>query len=130
MQCCSVMWQHTVLELKGAKALRDRLYAICLKSVRTHRSDISEQMEMREGQLNNGTCAPQSAETEEELRGMQGGFHAVLSDMCHNTVGSVVADVARSLALATAAAKIALGPFFQQLPLTGRRHMHPRYSDS
>ncbi|EIE24057.1 23S ribosomal RNA methyltransferase [Coccomyxa subellipsoidea C-169] len=38
-----------------------------------------------------------------------GGFHAVLSDMCHSTVGNSAADVLRSLELAQTAAAIAVG---------------------
>ena len=37
------------------------------------------------------------------------GFHVVLSDMCHSTMGSSSADVLRSLDLATCAAQLALG---------------------
>ena len=37
------------------------------------------------------------------------GFHVVLSDMCHNTVGNSAADVLRSLELAQSAAAIAVG---------------------
>jgi 23S rRNA U2552 (ribose-2'-O)-methylase RlmE/FtsJ len=37
------------------------------------------------------------------------GFNAVLSDMCHSTLGVAAADVARSLELAQTAATMALG---------------------
>ena len=37
------------------------------------------------------------------------GYHAVLSDMCHSTLGWAVADVARSLRLAWRASELALG---------------------
>jgi 23S rRNA U2552 (ribose-2'-O)-methylase RlmE/FtsJ len=37
------------------------------------------------------------------------GFHTVLSDMCHDTIGVAAADVARSLQLARCAAAIAVG---------------------
>jgi hypothetical protein len=40
------------------------------------------------------------------------GFHTVLSDMCHDTMGADVADVTASLALCECAAKIALGSGF------------------
>lgn len=40
------------------------------------------------------------------------GFHAVLSDMCHDTMGASVADVAASLDLCECAAKIAIGAGF------------------
>lgn len=38
------------------------------------------------------------------------GFHVVLSDMCHSTMGSSSADVLRSLDLASCAAELAVGP--------------------
>lgn len=38
------------------------------------------------------------------------GFHVVLSDMCHSTMGSSSADVLRSLDLASCAAALAVGP--------------------
>lgn len=49
------------------------------------------------------------------------GFHVVLSDMCHSTMGSASADVLRSLDLATCAAELAVGSLeaassMQQLP--------------
>ena len=47
------------------------------------------------------------------------GFHVVLSDMCHSTMGSSAADVLRSLDLATCAAELAVGPLdpqVEQLP--------------
>lgn len=37
------------------------------------------------------------------------GFHVVLSDMCHSTMGSSSADVLRSLDLASCAAELAVG---------------------
>lgn len=37
------------------------------------------------------------------------GFHVVLSDMCHNTVGNSAADVVRSMELARSAAALAVG---------------------
>ena len=37
------------------------------------------------------------------------GFHTVLSDMCHKTLGISAADVARSLDLAQCASDVALG---------------------
>ena len=37
------------------------------------------------------------------------GYHAVLSDMCHSTLGYAVADVARSLQLAWGTSELALG---------------------
>lgn len=40
------------------------------------------------------------------------GFHTVLSDMCHDTMGAGVADVAASLNLCECAAKIAMGAGF------------------
>ena len=40
------------------------------------------------------------------------GFHTVLSDMCHDTMGADVADVGASLDLCECAAKIALGAGF------------------
>jgi hypothetical protein len=40
------------------------------------------------------------------------GFDTVLSDMCHDTMGSGVADVAFSLELCECAAKIAVGNQF------------------
>lgn len=42
-----------------------------------------------------------------------GGFHTVLSDMCHNTTGSDVADVGLSLELCECAAQIAIGNAFR-----------------
>lgn len=36
------------------------------------------------------------------------GFHVVLSDMCHNTVGNSAADVVRSMELARSAAALAV----------------------
>lgn len=48
------------------------------------------------------------------------GFHVVLSDMCHSTMGSSSADVLRSLDLASCAAELAVGSLEptqeQQLP--------------
>lgn len=48
------------------------------------------------------------------------GFHVVLSDMCHSTMGSSSADVLRSLDLASCAAELAVGSLesaqSQQLP--------------
>lgn len=48
------------------------------------------------------------------------GFHVVLSDMCHSTMGSSSADVLRSLDLASCAAELAVGSLeatsMQQLP--------------
>lgn len=48
------------------------------------------------------------------------GFHVVLSDMCHSTMGSSSADVLRSLDLASCAAELAVGTLgatpVQQLP--------------
>lgn len=48
------------------------------------------------------------------------GFHVVLSDMCHSTMGSSSADVLRSLDLASCAAELAVGSLepsqLQQLP--------------
>ncbi|KAK9843201.1 hypothetical protein WJX74_008578 [Apatococcus lobatus] len=38
-----------------------------------------------------------------------GGFHVVLSDMCHNTTGNAMLDAARSLQLGQLAAEVALG---------------------
>ena len=43
------------------------------------------------------------------------GFHVVLSDMCHSTMGSSSADVLRSLDLATCAAELAVGPLEPQV---------------
>ena len=37
------------------------------------------------------------------------GFHVVLSDMCHNTMGNSAADVVRSMELAQSAAALAVG---------------------
>lgn len=37
------------------------------------------------------------------------GFHTVLSDMCHDTMGAPVSDVASSLSLCEVAASIAVG---------------------
>jgi 23S rRNA U2552 (ribose-2'-O)-methylase RlmE/FtsJ len=61
------------------------------------------------------------AMTQERLLGLlpgpkHKGYHAVLSDMCHSTLGYAVADVARSLHLAWAAADIALGLQEEALP--------------
>ena len=61
------------------------------------------------------------AMTREQLLGMlpgppHTGYHAVLSDMCHSTLGYAVADVARSMHLAWGAADIALGLQEDALP--------------
>lgn len=45
------------------------------------------------------------------------GFNAVLSDMCHSTLGVAAADVARSLELAQTAAAIAVGQLDSGEPL-------------
>ncbi|KAL3148367.1 hypothetical protein ABBQ38_013824 [Trebouxia sp. C0009 RCD-2024] len=55
-----------------------------------------------------------------ELYAKYEGFHVVLSDMCHSTMGSSSADVLRSLDLASCAAELAVGSLeatsMQQLP--------------
>ncbi|KAL0054288.1 hypothetical protein WJX82_006680 [Trebouxia sp. C0006] len=43
------------------------------------------------------------------------GFHVVLSDMCHSTMGSSSADVLRSLDLASCAAELAVGSLHADL---------------
>ena len=43
------------------------------------------------------------------------GFHAVLSDLCHATIGNSAADAARSLQLGTTAAMLAVGTSFPEL---------------
>lgn len=43
------------------------------------------------------------------------GFHTVLSDMCHSTIGNSAADVARSLSLARCAAALALRDMEEEL---------------
>ena len=43
------------------------------------------------------------------------GFHVVLSDMCHSTMGSSSADVLRSLDLASCAAELAVGSLHAEL---------------
>ncbi|KAK9818410.1 hypothetical protein WJX72_012235 [[Myrmecia] bisecta] len=49
----------------------------------------------------------------QKLSGYCKGFHVVLSDMCHATMGSAAADAARSLELATCAATLAVGDVAQ-----------------
>lgn len=51
---------------------------------------------------------PYNRHTPELMVAMQ-GFHVVLSDMCHSTMGSSSADVLRSLDLASCAAELAVG---------------------
>lgn len=53
------------------------------------------------------------------------GFHVVLSDMCHNTVGNSAADVVRSMELARSALALALGEGGADGEEPGAEEAHP-----
>eukprot|EP00884_Botryococcus_braunii_P014791 jgi/Botrbrau1/23312/Bobra.0102s0050.2 len=117
--CCPGAWLQVICQELGPPTKGGRVLGMDIQDC-----DISSTVKDPRVQLVQADAL--KLRPSELLEYAPGGFHAVLSDMCHNTVGSVVADVARSLALARAAASIALGPRFSHGLLTG--HPPPPFS--
>lgn len=110
--CSPGAWLQVACKCLGPKSRGGMVLGIDIQDVMLPKEHCDDRVEIMQADARTLDVQDLYAKSE--------GFHVVLSDMCHSTMGSSSADVLRSLDLASCAAELAVGSLesaqSQQLP--------------